>query len=236
MNNNEKLLKAVAEGDEVSRERLISENMGLVHSIATRFIGRGHDFEDICQIGTVGLIKAVDRFDQSFNVMFSTYAVPLIIGEIKKFLRDDGPIKVSRGLKELAAKAAALRSDFMAENKREMTFSELKEALNVETDRLLLALEASEGMLSLYESTDKDSGELLLDRIADKKVMEENAVTKIALRQAFTQLDKRERAVITMRYYKNKTQSQTAQLIGVSQVQISRIEAAAKKKLKKLLG
>ena len=220
-----------SDGDLDARDKLICNNMGLVHSIALRFTGRGYDFEDLCQIGALGLIKAVDRFSEDYGVQFSTYAVPLIMGEIRKFLRDDGPIKVSRGLKELSARAMAEKAKMEAENEVSPTIKELAARLLVEEDRLLLALEASSGVKSIYEETDPESGEMLLDKLSDKGSPEEETLLKMAIKEGISSLSKKERSIILMRYFRSMTQSQTASFMGISQVQVSRIEKKAKEKL-----
>ncbi|MBQ2941480.1 MAG: SigB/SigF/SigG family RNA polymerase sigma factor [Clostridia bacterium] len=231
MTENERLLRMKSDGDLDARDKLICNNMGLVHSIALRFTGRGYDFEDLCQIGALGLIKAVDRFSEDYGVQFSTYAVPLIMGEIRKFLRDDGPIKVSRGLKELSARAMAEKAKMEAENEVSPTIKELAARLLVEEDRLLLALEASSGVKSIYEETDPESGEMLLDKLSDKGSPEEETLLKMAIKEGISSLSKKERSIILMRYFRSMTQSQTASFMGISQVQVSRIEKKAKEKL-----
>lgn len=235
MSDNAELLKRMSLGDASARDELISSNMGLVHSIARRFLNRGYDMEDIEQIGALGLIKAVDRFDISHEVQFSTYAVPLIMGEIRKFLRDDGPVKVSRGLKELARRAAIEQERFESLYHRKMTIKELSASLGVEMDRLLLSLEAAQGVTSIYESTDPQGEEFLLDRLASKGASEEETVEHMALSDGLKHLDKREKTVILLRYFRDMTQSHIATYLGVSQVQVSRIEQRARDKLKRFV-
>lgn len=230
MTDNERLIKLKCEGNEKAREELINNNMGLVHSIALRFTGRGYEFEDLCQIGAVGLIKAVDRFSEEYEVQFSTYAVPLIMGEIRKFLRDDGPVKISRGLKELARSAMAEKAKMEADGIN-VTYSLLAKKLDVPEDRLILALEASSGVKSIYEKTDPDSGEILLDRLSDKGNPEDDALEKMAIKEGLSSLDKKERSVMLMRYFRGMTQSRIAAFMGISQVQVSRIEKKAREKL-----
>ncbi len=231
MTENERLLRMKSEGDAKARDELICNNMGLVHSIALRFTGRGYDFEDLCQIGAVGLIKAVDRFSYDYDVQFSTYAVPLIMGEIRKFLRDDGPVKVSRGLKELSARAMAEKAKMEAENEKSPTIKELAARLSVEEDRLILALEASSGIKSIYEETDAGSGEMLLDKLSDKGSPEEEMLLKMAIKEGLSSLSKKEKSVILMRYFRSMTQGAIASFMGISQVQVSRIEKKARDKL-----
>ena len=231
MTENERLLRLKSDGDAEARDKLICNNMGLVHSIALRFTGRGYDFEDLCQIGALGLIKAVDRFSEDYAVRFSTYAVPLIMGEIRKFLRDDGPVKVSRGLKELGARAMAEKAKMEAENEKSPTIKELATRLLVEEDRLILALEASVGVKSIYEETDPESGEMLLDKLSDKGSPEDETLLKMAIKEGLSALSKKERSVILLRYFRSMTQSQISSFMGISQVQVSRIEKKAKEKL-----
>ncbi len=235
MTDTERLIALARTGDEDARGRLIEENMGLVCSIARRFVGRGYDYEELCQIGAIGLIKAVDRFDQEFNVKLSTYAVPVIMGEIKKFLRDDGPVKVGRSLKELSAKAMGEKERLEKKLGREATVKELSDSLGVEKEKLVMALEANVRPKSLYEGQDMESGELLIDKIAAQGSCEEEVINKMALSESLSYLDKKEKAVIIMRYFRNMTQSAAALCMGVSQVQVSRIESRAKNKIKKMM-
>lgn len=219
---------------ESARNKIVEENMGLVHSIARRFLGRGCDFEELRQIGAIGLIKAVDRFDPSFGGKLSTYAVPVIMGEIRRFLRDDGPVKVSRSLKELAVSAMAEKEKLEAELGREVTVSELALSLGQNEENLVAALSSSAAPRSIYEETDKESGMLLLDSIAGEADTGNSVINKIAVAEALKKLDNRERNVIIMRFFRCMSQEAVAREIGVSQVQISRIEARAKEKIRKL--
>lgn len=234
MTDNARLIKLKCEGDERAREELINNNMGLCKSIALRFTGRGYDYEDLCQIGAVGLIKAVDRFNDEYEVQFSTYAVPLIMGEIRKFIRDDGPVKVSRGLKELARSAMAEKAKMEADGEK-VTYSLLAKKLDVPEDRLILALEASNGVKSIYENTEPESNETLLDRLSDKGNPEEDALEKMAITKGLSLLSGKEKSVILMRYFRDMSQSETAVLLGVSQVQVSRIEKKARERLKEFM-
>lgn len=219
---------------ESARNKIVEENMGLVHSIARRFLGRGCDFEELRQIGAIGLIKAVDRFDPSFGGKLSTYAVPVIMGEIKRFLRDDGPVKVSRSLKELAVTAMAEKEKLEAELGREVTVGEIARSLGQEEENLAAALASSAAPRSIYEETDKESGILLLDSIAGEADAGNSVINKIAVAEALKKLDNRERNVIIMRFFRCMSQEAVAREIGVSQVQISRIEARAKEKIRRL--
>ncbi len=232
MSDNEALILLKEEGCESARDKLIENNMGLVRSIAKRFLGRGYDYEELCQIGSVGLIKAVDRFSTDFGVQLSTYAVPVIMGEIKKFLRDDGPVKVARSLKELAAHAMAEKERLEKKLEREVSVSELSSSLGVDTEKLVMALGASSPTRSLYESgRDEDDGPLI-DKIAYEQSGEEVVLTRIALKNALARLSGRERSVIIMRYFRNMTQTAVSELLGVSQVQVSRLESRAREKIR----
>ncbi len=234
MTDNKSLIQRKNEGDKEARDELILNNMGLVHSVAKRFLGRGYDFEDICQIGTLGLIKAADRFDVNYDVKFSTYAVPLIFGEIRKFLRDDGPLKVSRSLKELSVKIIKAKEE-MENQGKVPTVRELSKELSIEEEMVLMALESLNPVKSIYESVDADGNELLIDKISQRGSLEEESLDKMALSKGLSLLGKKEKNVIIMRYFRNMTQSAIADLMGISQVQVSRIESAARKKLKELL-
>ncbi len=234
MTDNKSLIQRKNEGDKEARDELILNNMGLVHSVAKRFLGRGYDFEDICQIGTLGLIKAADRFDVNYDVKFSTYAVPLIFGEIRKFLRDDGPLKVSRSLKELSVKIIRAKEEMENQGKAP-TVRELSKELSIEEEMVLMALESLNPVKSIYESVDADGNELLIDKISQRGSLEEESLDKMALSKGLSLLGKKEKNVIIMRYFRNMTQSAIADLMGISQVQVSRIESAARKKLKELL-
>lgn len=225
-NNTELILKAKA-GDKEAQAALVENNVGLVWSIVRRFQNRGHEIDDLFQIGCIGLIKSINKFDSSFDVRFSTYAVPMIIGEIKRFLRDDGIIKVSRSLKETSNKARITREVMSKELGREPTINEIAERLNISTEELVMAVEAGYSPESLFNTVgDSDSSQLLLiDRINDEcNDNETDIIDKIALRQVLDTLKPREKQIIILRYFKEKTQVQIAKQLGISQVQVSRIE------------
>lgn len=212
------------------RDEMISENIGLVHSIAKRFTGRGADYEDLFQSGCVGLIKAVDNFDESKGFAFSTYAVPVIIGEIKRIFRDGGAIKVSRSLKEKSVKAQYLRDKFMERELREPTVSELSQMLGCDINETAEILNVIAPMISL--SGFGENGDLNIDIPSDDT---EAFFERLSLMQAMDSLSEQERKLIEYRYFKGKTQCETAELLGVSQVQISRKEKAVLKKLRERL-
>ncbi len=213
-----------------SRNRMIEENIGLVHSIAKRFTGRGVDYDDLFQTGCIGLIKAVDNFDESKGYRFSTYAVPVIMGEIRRIFRDGGAIKVSRALKEKSVKAQQLREMFAKKELREPTLSELSEMLGCEADETAQILNVINPMLSL-NSFGEDGDEILDVPVDNREEMFEH----ISLVQGMERLSPQERSIIELRYYKGKTQCETACRLGVSQVQISRKEKEILKKLRNLL-
>lgn len=221
------LIKMAKQGDKAAQSMLIENNVGLVWSIVRRFQNRGYETEDLFQIGCIGLIKAINKFDNSFEVKLSTYAVPMIIGEIKRFIRDDGIIKVSRSLKETSNKARVTKEIMSKELGREPSINEMAARLNISTEDLVMALEASLSPESLYNSIgDGDNSPILLiDRInADSQESELDLIDKIALRQVLDTLKPREKQIIVLRYFKEKTQVQIAKLLGISQVQVSRIE------------
>lgn len=224
--NNEALICEAANGNPVARDRIITENTGLVHSVVKRFLGRGHDPEDLFQIGCIGLIKAARNFDPSYGVKFSTYAVPMIIGEIKRFIRDDGIIKVSRRLKETAAKAMALRTSLIDKNGIEPSLKEIADGLNISPAELASAIEANTRPESLYSGIDDESGDThpLIDRIENGTNYENEIVDKLVLRQLLSELNQEEQKLLYLRYFKQKTQSYIANVLGISQVQVSRIE------------
>ena len=212
------------------RDEMISENIGLVHSIAKRFTGRGADYEDLFQSGCVGLIKAVDNFDESKGFAFSTYAVPVIMGEIKRIFRDGGAIKVSRSLKEKSVKAQYLRDKFIERELREPTVSELSQMLGCDINETAEILNVIAPMISL--SGFGENGDLDIDIPSDDT---EAFFERLSLMQALDSLSEQERKLIEYRYFKGKTQCETAELLGVSQVQISRKEKAVLKKLRERL-
>ena len=214
MNHTKELIEMAHGGDKAAREKLIVENMGLIWSIVKRFAGRGYEQEDLFQIGSIGLIKAVDKFYTSFDVQFSTYAVPMISGEIKRFLRDDGMIKVSRSMKETAYKAYIAREKMEEKLKREPTLTEIAAEIGVTSEELAQAFDASAQIESLH------------------KVIYQGDGSDISLMDKLSKLDKKERQLIYMRYYQDKTQTEIAGILGVSQVQVSRLEKKILKKMK----
>lgn len=234
MNGNTALIKRVQNGDAEAQDKLVENNMGLVYSIVKRYSGRGYDTEDLVQIGAIGLIKAIKKFDTKFNVCFSTYAVPVIAGEIKRFLRDDGAVKISRTLKETAIKGRRTEEELRRVLNRDPTIGEIAEKCGVDADTLTEAFDAAAPPASIYESI-YENGEneiRLLDTMAGDE-SEEKIINKVMAENILTSLKPRERQVIVLRYYKGKTQSEIARIIGVSQVQVSRIEKRILENLRK---
>lgn len=230
------LIDKAKTGDKQAQAILVEKNIGLVWSIVKRFQNRGYEVDDIFQIGSIGLIKAINKFDKSFEVKFSTYAVPMIIGEIKRFIRDDGIIKVSRSLKEIANKARVTKEVMSKELGREPTINEMAARLEISPEELVMAIEAGCSPESLYNTiSEGDSSPILLiDRInGEGSSNEVDIIDKIALRQVLETLKPREKQIIILRYFKEKTQVQIAKMLGISQVQVSRIEKKILEDLKK---
>lgn len=226
MDTNLCLLKAAKNGDREARDRLVTENMGLVWSIVRRFVGRGHDLEDLAQIGSIGLLKAIDKFDLSYEVKFSTYAVPIISGEVKRFLRDDGMIKVSRSLKEMAMKAKYAGEQLGTQLGREPTLLELSDKLGVEAEELAVALESGAEVESIYKTIYHSEGSdiCLIDKLEEESDFQEKLLNEMMLEHVLEELTGVERQLIDLRYFKDQTQTQVAAVLGISQVQVSRME------------
>lgn len=237
-NSNLALIKRAQSGDAVARNTLIDKNTGLVWSVVRRFRNRNVEIDDLFQIGCIGLIKAVDKFDFSFNVQFSTYAIPMILGEIRRHFRDDGAIKVSRSLKELSLKARDISEKLEQELGRPPTINELAEAINEEPENIVHAMEASRAPESLFREYDDNEGSenRLIDRIvASDKDKETETVERISLHSALKQLSNRDKELIKMRYYLGQTQEKVANKLGISQVQVSRLEKKILAQLKSKL-
>ncbi len=225
-NQSEDIVKA-QQGDQKAMTDLIEKNKGLIWSIVKRFRDRGYELEDLYQIGVMGFIKSIKRFDSNFDVRLSTYAVPYILGEIKRYLRDDGPIKVSRSLKEMGIKALEIKNEYYQKTGEEIRIEELAEKLNTSKEEIALALEAFKPMNSIEEQLydeKEEGGVTLLDRMASN--IDEMAIVtnKLCLEQVLENLKEQEKQVILLRYYKGKTQSEIAKILGITQVQVSRIE------------
>ena len=217
------LLGRVHQGDKEARDILVEKNMGLVHSIARRFQNRGVEMEDLVQIGSIGLLKAIDKFDLTYEVRFSTYAVPMITGEIKRFLRDDGIVKVSRSLKEEAARIYAVREVYMGEQGREPTLEELAEELQLTRDEVILAMESAAQIESLQKTIYQSDGSdiALEDKLPFEKNQQEEVLDRMLLEQMLGSLNTEERELIYLRFFKERTQSNIAKKMGMSQVQVS---------------
>lgn len=230
------LIKRAHEGDKEARERLVEENVGLIWCVVKRFTGRGTDMEDLFQIGSIGLLKAIDKFDLTYDVKFSTYAVPMISGEIKRFLRDDGMIKVSRSLKELSYKTFLAREELIHQYGREPTLEELSEKLQVDKEEIVQAMEAGSEVESIYKVIHPSEGQeiLLMDKLEEEERQEEKILNHMMLKQLLETLDKDERQLIYLRYFQNQTQSAVGKMLGISQVQVSRLEKRIIENLRKL--
>ncbi|HIT87026.1 MAG TPA: RNA polymerase sporulation sigma factor, SigF/SigG family [Candidatus Coprocola pullicola] len=223
------LIQKAQSGEEAAKEKLVSENAGLLWSIVKRFKGRGYEMEDLYQIGAIGLLKCIEKFDVSMEVKFSTYAVPMIMGEIKRFLRDDGMIKVSRPLKELAIKAKYTRQALIHKTGREVTIGELAQELSVSVEELAAAMDADREVESIYatvyQGDNGNSPMYVLDKLEQKRgENDDKLIERIALKEILNQLEPKERQIILLRYFEDKTQSDIAKRMGISQVQVSRIE------------
>ena len=229
MTENEVLIEHMQAGEKEVREVQIEQNLGLVHHIVKRFLNRGYDTEDLFQIGVIGLIKAIDNFDSSLNVKFSTYAVPMIIGEIRRFLRDNNSIRVSRSLKDTAYKAIYAKENLIKQNMKEPTINEIAAEIGIAKEDVVYALDAIQNPMSLFEPIFTDGGDTLyvMDQISDKKNKEENWVEHLSLSEAMKKLGKREHEIISLRFFEGKTQMEVADLIGISQAQVSRLEKNA---------
>ncbi|CAM3426792.1 RNA polymerase sporulation sigma factor SigF [Hydrogenibacillus schlegelii] len=223
-------------GDEAARTALVEANLRLVWSIVQRFLNRGYEADDLFQIGAIGLIKAIDKFDLAYDVKFSTYAVPMIIGEIQRFIRDDGTIKVSRALKEAGLRVRRARDELMKSLGREPTIQEVADALGLTPDDVILAQEATRPPASIHETVYENDGDpiTLLDQIADDR--EEAWIEHVGLRDVIARLPERERLIIYLRFFKDQTQEEVAARLGISQVQVSRLEKKILETLKKEIG
>ena len=219
------------------RDKMIENNIGLVHSIANRFKGRGVDYDDLFQSGCVGLIKAVDNFDDTLMVKFSTYAVPMIIGEIRRYLRDYNSIRVSRSLRDIAYKAIYAKENYIRQNLKEPTMEEIAKEIGIEKEMIVYALDAIQSPVSLYEPVYSEGGDTLyvMDQISDRKNKEEHWLENLSLKEAMNRLGSRERHIIEMRFYEGKTQMEVADEIGISQAQVSRLEKNALKTMRNYL-
>lgn len=236
-NENVLLLQKAKLGDQEAMDKLIEMNLPLVSSLSKKFLNRGYEYEDIFQIGCIGLVKAVNNFDSTFDVKFSTYAVPMILGEIKRFLRDDGMIKVSRNIKSLARKVHYAKEELIKKLNRDPTVEELAEYSGIQKEELLMAIESSNSLQYLYDTIHQDDGSpvLLIDKLSENSIEYEEVTDKLALKEALRTLDEKGRKIIILRYFKDKTQIQVAKMLGISQVQVSRIEKKVLKVMRERL-
>ena len=239
LTNEEKdlLFERIKQGDSQAREQYIKGNLRLVLSVIKRFSNSNENADDLFQIGCVGLMKAIDNFDTTLNVKFSTYAVPMIIGEIRRYLRDNNSIRVSRSIRDTAYKAIYARENYMKTHLKEPTLNEIAEETGIEKEEIVYALDAIQSPVSLYEPVYTEGGDTLyvMDQISDKKNKEENWIEDLSLKEALKRLDKRERRIVEMRFYEGHTQMEVAQEIGISQAQVSRLEKHALKNMRTYL-
>ena len=223
--DNLELIKLAHEGDKGARDKLVIENTGLIWSIVRRFTGRGHEPEDLFQIGCLGILKAIDKFDMTFDVKFSTYAVPMILGEIKRFIRDDGMVKVSRSIKENGWRIRAAETELALKLGREPTIDEIAKKVELSVEDVVMTLEANKDVESIYKVIyENDGNEVCLgDQVADKSDNDQ-LINHLILKKLVGELPEREKQIINMRYFGDKTQMQVADIMGISQVQVSRLE------------
>lgn len=237
LTNEEKtvLFERIKQGDSLAREEFINGNLKLVLSVIKRFHSRGENMDDLFQVGCIGLIKAMDNFDLEQNVQFSTYAVPMIIGEIRRYLRDNNPIRVSRSIRDLAYKALAIRDRELKEKQREITVEEIAKELGVEKEEVAMSLDAIQEPVSLQETVYGEGSESLfvIDQIRDKKNTDENWTENITVKEAIKKLGEKEKDIVAKRFFEGKTQMEVANEIGISQAQVSRIEKNAIEHIKK---
>lgn len=235
--DNRELIKCAKEGSKEALDKLVKNNLPLVSAISRKFLNRGYEYDDIFQIGCMGLVKAVNNFESKYNVKFSTYAVPMIMGEIKRFLRDDGLIKVSRSVKNTARQLHYDREKLVKKLNREPTIEELSKFSGVSTEEIVFATESTVSTQYLYDVVHQDDGSpvLLIDKISKTVDEDSEVIDKIILKEAINNLDSKSRQIIILRYFKDKTQIQVAKMLGISQVQVSRIEKRVLKLMKEKL-
>ena len=222
--NNTKDIEKAQKGDNLAMERLVENNKGLIWNIVKRFIGRGYETDDLYQIACLGFIKAMKRFDTSFEVQVSTYAVPYILGEIKRYIRDDGMIKVSRSTKELAMKILEVQKEYLAKTGEEITIMQISKILKVPKEEITYAMDSLKPVSSIYEESSSEDSRNIMDKMPCVKDESNRIINRIALKQLIENLDDREKQIILLRFYKDKTQSEVAKVLGITQVQVSRIE------------
>lgn len=239
LSNKEKmeLFEKIKKGDTNAREKLIGGNLRLVLSVIQRFNNRGENIDDLFQIGCIGLIKAVDNFDTSHNVKFSTYAVPMIIGELRRYLRDNTPIRVSRSLRDIAYKTLKAKEEYINQNAKEPSIEELSKIIEIPKEDIVFALEAIQDPVSLFEPAYNDGTDTLfvMDQVKDEKNSDELWLEEIALKEAMTHLSEREKHIVNLRFFAGRTQMEVADEIGISQAQVSRLEKGALDRMKKYI-
>ncbi|OWZ84139.1 RNA polymerase sporulation sigma factor SigG [Natranaerobius trueperi] len=237
LKNNEmkELFKRMQDGDDFARQELINGNLRLVLSVIQRFNNRGEYVDDLFQVGCVGLIKAIDNFDLSQNVKFSTYAVPMIIGEIRRYLRDNNSIRVSRSLRDIAYKALQIRDELVEKNSEEPSVSEIAKRLDISKEQVVFALDSIQDPVSLFEPIYHDGGDpiYVMDQISDEKNQDKNWLEELAIKEGLHKLTSREKLIVHKRFFNGKTQMEVAEEINISQAQVSRLEKAALSQLKK---
>ena len=221
-------------GDIEAKEILLKENIPLIKSIVKRYKGKNIEYDDLMQLGSLGLVKAINNFNPDFGVRLSTYAVPMITGEIKRFIRDDGAIKVSRALKTMSYKIGKFVEEYQQNNAKEPEISVIAKQFDIDEQEVVYILDSSKMPVSIYEKNDDDNGKSLIDRLSDSTT-EEDMLDKLTLKDCIQKLPQREKLLRVLRYYKDKTQSEIAKILGVSQVQVSRLESKIIEKLKKQL-
>ncbi|MEC9488926.1 MAG: RNA polymerase sporulation sigma factor SigG [Halanaerobium sp.] len=229
-----KLFKKMQNGDSSARNKIVGGNLRLVLSVIQRFNNRGEPIDDLFQVGCIGLMKAIDNFDLGQNVRFSTYAVPMIIGEIRRYLRDNNPIRVSRSLRDTAYRALQAKENLTHKNSEEPTLTEISRELGISQEEIVFALDAIQDPISLFEPIYHDGGDpiYVMDQISDEKSEDETWLEGITVREALRKLDEREKLILTLRFYEGQTQMEVAEQIGISQAQVSRLEKAALHNLK----
>lgn len=232
-----KLFREMQSGEISAREKLVNGNLRLVLSVIQRFNNRGEFVDDLFQVGCIGLMKSIDNFDLSQNVKFSTYAVPMIIGEIRRYLRDNNPIRVSRSLRDIAYKALQVREKLIAENSKEPTAMDIAKVLEVTHEEIVFALDAIQDPVSLFEPIYNDGGDpiFVMDQLSDDKQRDEQWVEELALKEGMKRLNDREKMIIRKRFFQGKTQMEVAEEIGISQAQVSRLEKSAIKQMNKTI-
>ncbi|AEM73946.1 RNA polymerase sporulation sigma factor SigG [Caldicellulosiruptor acetigenus] len=231
------LLKRMKEGDKEARRIFIEGNLRLVLSVVQKFANRGENLDDLFQVGCIGLIKAIDNFDLSQNVKFSTYAVPMIIGEIRRYLRDNNSMRISRSLKDTAYKALKIKEKYISNNQKEPTLEEIAKELSITKEELVFTLDSIQEPISLYEPVFQDSTDTMyvVEKLYDHKSSENVWLEEISLKDALSRLTKREKEILYLHYYKGKTQMEVARIVGISQAQVSRIEKSAIGHIKKYI-